>query len=113
MSDDKYKIEMIEEIDIGDTDVATKDRDDTEEPKRYKVIFLNDDYTPMEWVSKTLMYHFQKTESEANLITFQIHMTGKGIAGIYPKDIAVTKCIIVNEEARGEGHPLLTEVEEE
>jgi ATP-dependent Clp protease adaptor protein ClpS len=106
---------------IFDDDVGTKimdrpglDReDDTEEPKRYKVVFLNDDYTPMEWVSKTLMYHFLKTEGEAEAITLQIHKTGKGIAGIYPKDIAITKSIIVNEEARGEGHPLLTEVEEE
>lgn len=108
------EIERPDDLDTATIDRHELDReDDIEEPKRYKVIFLNDDFTPMEWVSKTLMYHFQKTESEANLITLQIHQTGKGIAGIYPKDIADTKCIIVNTEARAEGHPLLTEVEEE
>ena len=111
---EKQKINFDDDLDTATIDRHGLDReDDIEEPKRYKVVFLNDDYTPMNWVEATLMHHFFKTAEEAAAITLQIHKTGKGIAGIYPKDIAITKSLIVNEEARAEGHPLRAEVEEE
>lgn len=111
---DTSKIGMDDDLDTATIDRHGLDReDDTQEPKRYKVVFVNDDFTPMDWVRAALMYHFRKSESEAKLITLQIHNTGKGIAGIFPRDIADTKSLIVNMEAQKEGHPLLTEVEEE
>lgn len=80
-------------------------------PQRYAVIMYNDDYTPMEFVVGILQDHFKHSLDQAVSIMLAIHHEGKGIAGVYPKDIAETKAQAVNREARQAGFPLLTQIE--
>jgi ATP-dependent Clp protease adaptor protein ClpS len=82
-------------------------------PKLWKVIFLNDDQTPMELVIELLNWHFQTYESTAKDITLEIHETGSGIAGVYPFEIAEQKGIEATGVARSNGSPLRIQVEEE
>lgn len=67
---------------------------------------LNDDFTPMDFVVEMLMLHFQKTIAEATDIMLKIHNQGKGLCGIYPRDIAESKTHVVENTSRREGHPL-------
>ena len=80
-------------------------------PQMYTVVMYNDDYTPMEFVVDVLQNHFKHTLDSAISIMLAIHQQGKGIAGIYPKDIAETKAQTVNREARQAGYPLLSQIE--
>lgn len=80
-------------------------------PQMYAVVMYNDDYTPMEFVVDVLQNHFRHTLDSAISIMLAIHQQGKGIAGIYPKDIAETKAQAVNREARQAGYPLLSQIE--
>ena len=80
-------------------------------PQMYAVVMYNDDYTPMEFVVDVLQNHFKHTLDSAISIMLAIHQQGKGIAGIYPKDIAETKAQAVNREARQAGYPLLSQIE--
>ena len=80
-------------------------------PQMYAVVMYNDDYTPMEFVVDVLQNHFKHTLDSAISIMLAIHHQGKGIAGIYPKDIAETKAQTVNREARQAGYPLLSQIE--
>lgn len=80
-------------------------------PRQYAVIMYNDDYTPMEFVVGVLQDHFKHNLDQAVSIMLAIHHEGKGIAGVYPKDIAETKAQAVNREARQAGFPLLTQIE--
>jgi ATP-dependent Clp protease adaptor protein ClpS len=82
-------------------------------PKLWKVIFLNDDQTPMELVIELLTGIFKHTESTAKNITLEIHETGSGIAGVYPFEIAEQKGIEATGVARSNGSPLRIQVEEE
>ncbi len=84
---------------------------DLKEPPRYKVVMLNDDYTPMDWVVAMLQQFFAKTEDQAAAIMMDVHKKGKGIAGIYPKDIAETKVAIANQAAQQEEYPFHLEIE--
>jgi ATP-dependent Clp protease adaptor protein ClpS len=80
-------------------------------PPLYKVVLLNDDYTPMEFVVHVLERFFGLGRERATQIMLAVHTMGKGVCGIYPKDIAETKAEQVNQFARDNGHPLLCEVE--
>ncbi|MDI4510094.1 ATP-dependent Clp protease adaptor ClpS [Moraxella osloensis] len=80
-------------------------------PQMYAVVMYNDDYTPMEFVVDVLQNHFKHSLDSAISIMLAIHHQGKGIAGIYPKDIAETKAQTVNREARQAGYPLLSQIE--
>ena len=80
-------------------------------PQMYAVVMYNDDYTPMEFVVDVLQNHFKHSLDSAINIMLAIHQQGKGIAGIYPKDIAETKAQTVNREARQTGYPLLSQIE--
>lgn len=80
-------------------------------PQMYAVVMYNDDYTPMEFVVDVLQNHFKHSLDSAINIMLAIHQQGKGIAGIYPKDIAETKAQTVNREARQAGYPLLSQIE--
>ncbi len=82
-------------------------------PKLWKVVFLNDDQTPMELVIELLTKIFKHTESKAKDITLEIHETGSGIAGIYPFEIAEQKGIEATGVARSNGSPLRIQVEQE
>ena len=80
-------------------------------PQMYAVVMYNDDYTPMEFVVEMLQTHFRHDLDNAVTIMLAIHHEGKGIAGVYPKDIAETKAQTVNRAARQAGYPLLTQIE--
>ncbi len=84
-----------------------------DKPRRFKVIFHNDDYTTMEFVVHVLMRFFRKSESEATFIMLSVHHKGFGVAGIYPRDIAETKVSQVSEYARQHGMPLKLSTEPE
>lgn len=80
-------------------------------PPMYAVVMYNDNYTPMDFVVYILQSEFKHSVDEAVEIMLNIHHNGKGIAGIYPKDIAETKAKKVNSLAHREGYPLLTQIE--
>ncbi|RMG10971.1 MAG: ATP-dependent Clp protease adapter ClpS [Deltaproteobacteria bacterium] len=84
----------------------------TKKPKKYKVIFHNDDYTTMEFVVHVLMKFFHKSRSEATFIMLTVHQKGAGVAGVYPRDQAETKVEQVTRYAREHGHPLMLSMEE-
>ncbi|MCP4789320.1 MAG: ATP-dependent Clp protease adapter ClpS [Gammaproteobacteria bacterium] len=80
-------------------------------PAMYKVILINDDYTPMEFVIDILISFFRHNEEQATQIMLAVHTQGKGVCGIFTKDIAETKAAQVNQYSRQNKHPLLCEVE--
>ena len=82
------------------------------EPSRYKVILLNDDFTPMEFVVQVLQIFFNLNGEVATRIMLNVHEKGKGICGVYTKDIAETKVNQVNQFARESEQPLLCTMEE-
>jgi ATP-dependent Clp protease adaptor protein ClpS len=84
-----------------------------EEPLRYKVVLLNDDQTPVEWVIKVLTDIFKHTNDTAEKITLTIHNEGSGVAGIYTYEIAEQKVIEATTESRNHGFPLQIKLEEE
>jgi len=81
-------------------------------PKQYKVIVINDDYTPMEFVVEVLMTFFSMDESKATRVMMSVHTKGKGICGIFSHEIAETKVDQVNEFSRINQHPLMCSMEE-
>lgn len=83
------------------------------EPKRYKVVMLNDDFTPMEFVIAILMRFFKHSENTATILTTQIHEEGSGIAGIYSYEIAEQKALETAKESQNNGFPLQLKLEEE
>lgn len=82
-------------------------------PSLWKVIFHNDDQTPMEFVVDLLMIIFKRSEDEAKKITLEIHNTGSGVAGIYHHEIAEQKGIESTNIARQNGHPLVISLEKD
>ncbi|WP_346836399.1 ATP-dependent Clp protease adapter ClpS [Microbulbifer sp. SAOS-129_SWC] len=80
-------------------------------PPMYKVIMLNDDYTPMDFVVETLEVFFGADRERATRLMLQVHTQGKAICGVYTRDIAETKAAQVNQFARDNQHPLLCEIE--
>lgn len=93
--------------------VKERERVFTNFPKHYKVIFHNDDFTTMEFVVKVLVDVFYKSESEATAIMLAVHEQGKGVAGIYSYDIALSKANKATAMAKAEGFPLRITVEPE
>lgn len=96
-----------------DTETITKKKSKLKHPKLYRVILLNDDYTTMEFVISVLESIFKKTPAEAVQIMLHVHHNGKGVAGIFPKEIAEAKVDLVHRQAKSEGHPLKCVMEEE
>lgn len=80
-------------------------------PPLFKVVLLNDDYTPMEFVVEVLEVFFKMNREQATQVMLAVHTQGKGVCGIYTKDIAETKSAQVNQYARDHQHPLLCEIE--
>jgi len=75
-------------------------------PRMYQVVMLNDDYTPMEFVVVVIQEFFGKDREAATQIMLKIHLDGKGVCGVYSKDVAATKVDQVLEAANKAGHPL-------
>lgn len=78
----------------------------TKPPSLYQVVLLNDDFTPMEFVVMVLQQYFQRDMDTATHIMLKIHHEGRGVCGVYPKDVAATKVELVLTAARRAGHPL-------
>ncbi|MFP6706034.1 MAG: ATP-dependent Clp protease adapter ClpS [Alphaproteobacteria bacterium] len=90
----------------GGTGVATKTKPKTKKPSMYRVLLLNDDYTPMEFVVHVLERYFNKDAQEATQIMLHVHQKGIGVCGIFPFEIAETKVVQVTDLARKNQHPL-------
>ena len=84
---------------------------DVKEPKKYQVIFVNDDFTPMEFVIEVLMSIFHHSQQGAEKVMLDVHEKGKGTAGIFFYEIAEQKAIETTHLARSNGHPLNVEIE--
>lgn len=83
------------------------------EPRKYKVVLINDDYTPMEFVVDVLKHFFHLSEELSTQLMLQVHVLGRAVCGIFTRDIAETKVVLVNEYARANQHPLLCSMEPE
>ena len=90
----------------NDTRVLTKTKTKTRKPSMYRVLILNDDYTPMEFVVVVIQEFFGKDLESATQIMLKIHLEGRGVCGVYSKDVAATKVDQVLEAAHKAGHPL-------
>ncbi|GAB0057136.1 ATP-dependent Clp protease adapter protein ClpS [Candidatus Magnetaquicoccaceae bacterium FCR-1] len=95
----------------ADTLLHTRDNQGLEEPPLFKVILLNDDFTPMEFVVDTLMRFFDKNLDEATEVMLNVHHKGFGVCGLFTRDIAETKVMQVNRHARMHQHPLKCRME--
>lgn len=97
----------------GDTGIATKTRTKTKKPSMYKVLMLNDDYTPMEFVVMVIEQFFGKSHEEAIQIMLHVHQKGVGICGVFTYEVAETKVTQVMDYARKNQHPLQCTLEKE
>jgi len=95
------------------TDLVTKTRPKTTKPSLYKVLLLNDDYTPMEFVVFVLEHFFGKNRDEATQIMLHVHRKGVGVCGVYTFEVAETKVAQVMDFARQHQHPLQCTMEKE
>jgi ATP-dependent Clp protease adaptor protein ClpS len=93
--------------------LAIKTRPKAKKPAMYKVLMLNDDYTPMEFVVLVLKEFFRKTPDEATQIMLQVHQRGVGVCGVYTHEVAETKAMQVMALARKNQHPLQLQLEKE
>jgi ATP-dependent Clp protease adaptor protein ClpS len=100
---------------MANTDVAVdeKVRVRVQEPKRWKIILINDDVTPVDFVVTLLMDVFRHDPNSAGNITMQIHETGSGVAGVYSFEIAEIKAVEATTLARSSGYPLQIKMEED
>jgi ATP-dependent Clp protease adaptor protein ClpS len=86
--------------------LAEHQRARVEPPKVYQVVLLNDDFTPMEFVVMVIQQYFHKDLDTATQIMLKIHHEGRGVCGVYTRDVAATKVEYVSAAARRAGHPL-------
>ncbi|MCK9240077.1 ATP-dependent Clp protease adapter ClpS [Desulfocurvus sp.] len=86
--------------------------DEVREPRKYKVLLHNDDYTTMEFVVQVLCEVFRKTAAEATEIMLRVHHDGIGVCGVYTVEVAETKVAVVRQRAAREGFPLKCTMEE-
>lgn len=95
------------------TGIVTKTRPKTKKPNLYKVLLLNDDFTPMEFVVLVLQRFFNKGQEDATRIMLHVHHKGVGICGVYTYEVAETKVTQVMDFSRQHGHPLQCTMEKE
>jgi ATP-dependent Clp protease adaptor protein ClpS len=106
MSDSKHKPSRDEAVTVDEA------RPELKPPRRFKVVLMNDDYTPMEFVVEVLETFFGMDREKATRIMLHVHTRGKGVCGVFSRDVAETKVAQVNEYARHHQHPLLCSMEE-
>ena len=96
----------------SDGGLALKEsKPELKKPPLFKVVLINDDYTPMEFVVEVLEMFFRMNREQATHVMLTVHTQGKGVCGIFTRDIAETKAAQVNQYAREHEHPLLCEIE--
>jgi len=105
------KDDEIHHHDYGDNLQVQEAEPVIKKPPMYKVLMLNDDYTPMEFVVYALESFFGMGREQATKIMLQVHTEGKAVCGVYTKDIAETKAAQVNQCAKDNEHPLLCEID--
>jgi ATP-dependent Clp protease adaptor protein ClpS len=104
---------MSDETERHDGDLAVEQaKPRLKRPPLYKVLLLNDDYTPMEFVVHVLEQFFGMNREKATQVMLHVHTRGMGVCGVFSKDIAETKVAQVNEHSRANQHPLLCTLEE-
>lgn len=108
----KKNPEKFSSDDNGDVQIITKKETQVKKPKMYRVIILNDDYTPMDFVVWLLQVVFHKSEEIATKLMWDVHKKGKGICGLYPFDVARTKVYQAKQLAEKHQHPLECDMEE-
>lgn len=91
--------------------VVEEVRPELKPPAMYKVVLLNDDYTPMEFVVEVLEVFFSMNREKATRVMLAVHTQGKGVCGIFTRDVAETKAALVVDYARENQHPLMSQVE--
>ncbi len=102
------------EDDIFNNDLAVQEqKPKLKRPSLYKVILLNDDFTPMEFVVDVLKTFFGMNDEKATQVMLHVHTRGVGICGVFSRDIAETKVELVNDYSRKNQHPLLCTLEED
>ncbi len=106
---DKPRMPREDESDGGLATATTKP--ELKRPPMYKVILMNDDYTPMEFVVHVLEAFFAMDREKATRIMLTVHTSGSAVVGIYPRDIAETKSEQVNQYAQENQHPLVSNIE--
>ena len=99
------------ETDAGLGVITLEDEPQLKEPPLFQVVLLNDDFTPMEFVVYAVQKVFGYEHERATQIMLSVHTKGKGVCGIFPKEIAEMKCAEMNNLAQINEHPLLTEIE--
>ena len=99
------------ETDAGLGVITLVDEPQLKEPPLFQVVLLNDDFTPMEFVVYAIQKVFGYEHERATQIMLSVHTKGKGVCGIFPKEIAEMKCAEMNNLAQINEHPLLTEIE--
>lgn len=107
MSDDEDQ----NEFDSDSGLLLEEEKPKLKRPPLFKVVILNDDYTPMEFVVEILEHFFSMNREKATQIMLAVHTQGKAVVGIYPRDIAETKSHLVNLYAKEHEHPLLSDIE--
>lgn len=95
------------------TGVVVKPREKTKRPAMYKVLMLNDDYTPMEFVVHVLERFFNRSQQDATQIMLQVHQRGVGVCGVYTYEVAETKVAQTMDLARQHQHPLQCTIEKD
>jgi len=98
---------------LADVQIDEKIKQITSEPAKYKVIFINDDVTPIDWVIEILVKTFKHSQSSAEQITLQIHNEGSAVVGIYSYEIAEQKSVEATVASRDRGFPLQIRLEKE
>ncbi|MET0052929.1 MAG: ATP-dependent Clp protease adapter ClpS [Candidatus Thiodiazotropha sp.] len=101
-----------EQIQDNDGLAVEESKPKLKRPSMYKVIILNDDYTPMEFVVQVLETFFNMDREKATRVMLHVHTRGVGVCGVYTKDVAETKVSQVNDYSRGNQHPLMCTMEE-
>ena len=105
------ELQQIPDDGIGDGVAVQEAKPKLKKPPMYKVILLNDDYTPMDFVVHILEAFFNLSHEKAQNIMLNVHTKGKGVCGVYTRDVAETKVEQVNEYSRQNQHPLLCTME--
>lgn len=113
MDDDNPYINNRPDTPEDGANVGLKERPKTKRPSMYKVLLLNDDFTPMEFVVQILERFFSKSRNEANDVMLHVHRRGVGLCGVYTHEIAETKVAQVMSYARANEQPLQCTLEKE
>ncbi len=103
---------MSKQFELDDVVAKEEQEQQIEPPGQYKVVLINDDYTPMEFVVEVLTKFFSLTPEQATEVMLTVHYKGKGVCGLYSRDVAETKASQVTDYARAQEHPLLCSIEQ-